>query len=212
MSAFKIVLAVSMGAALLASSAAAQQALEPQLEGAELFEALKAGGLVVLMRHMSTDSHVPEEGTHLDSDCATQRNLDDQGRAEAKAVGAAIETLGIPFGAVLSSPYCRCVDTGNLVFGKAEVVDQLAVFDVLTGDAKEERAKLIRGMLNTPPEGAGNTVLIAHTGSLLYTFGLQTRPEGIMHVFRPAPYGPPGYVGSITPEQWIEMAGTAAGH
>ncbi len=206
MSSFKTFLAVSIGSILFGANLAAGQALEPQLEGAELIEALQAGGLVILMRHMSTDSVVPDESTFSQTDCSTQRNLDADGLEQATAVGAAIKSLEIPIGDVLTSPYCRCVDTGDLVFGKATPQDQLAVFDVLTGDAKAERAKSIRGMLNTPPQGPGNTVLITHAGALLYTFGLQTRPEGIVHVFRPAAYGPPGYLGRIAPEQWIAMA------
>jgi hypothetical protein len=94
-----------------------------------------------------------------------------------------------------------------LVFGKAEERDELAVFDVLTGAAKEARAKQIRDMLNTAPEPHTNSVLITHTGTLLYTFGLQTRPEGIAHVFRPAEYGPPGYIGRVTPDDWSQLAG-----
>ena len=142
---------------------------------------------------------------------ATQRNLDTRGRQEATQVGEAIKALGVPIGAVLTSPYCRCVDTAMLVFGKAEEREELAVFDVLTGAAKEARAKQIRDMLNTAPEPQMNSVLITHTGTLLYTFGLQTRPEGIAHVFRPAEYGPPGYIGRVTPEDWSQLAAAAAG-
>jgi phosphohistidine phosphatase SixA len=207
----RMLLAVWIGSVLFAGAMARAQAVEPQLAGAELVAALKSGGLVILMRHMSTDSVAPEDGTHTDTDCSTQRNLDERGRQEATSVGEAVKSLGLPIGNVFTSPYCRCVDTGMLVFGKATKVDELAVFDVLTGAAKEERAKMIRGMLNTPPEPNTNDVLITHTGSLLYTFGLQTRPEGIAHMFRPAEYGAPVYVGRVTPEQWRELAGAVPG-
>jgi len=182
------------------------QALQPQLEGRELVDALRNGGLVILLRHMSTDSVVPEAGTHDDRDCASQRNLDERGRREAKELGAAFERLGIPVGVVLTSPYCRCVDTGNLAFGKGTPSDDLAVFDELSAPEKEERGKLVRKMLNTAPADGRNTVLITHTGTLLYSFGLQTQPEGIAHVFRPAEFGNAIYLGSVTPEQWSELA------
>jgi len=181
------------------------QALEPLLEERELIEALRKGGLVILMRHMSTDSFVPEEGSHDNLNCANQRNLDERGKQEAKEIGAAFENLRIPVGAVLTSPYCRCVDTGKLAFGKGTPSEDLAVFDELSGPDKEERGKLIRRLLNTAPTDGLNTVLITHTGTLLYTFGLQTRPEGIAHIFRPAEFGNAVYLGRVSPEQWSTL-------
>ncbi|MBW2694030.1 MAG: histidine phosphatase family protein [Deltaproteobacteria bacterium] len=182
------------------------QALQPQLEGPELIEALRKGGLVILMRHMSTDSYVPGEGAHDDQDCASQRNLDEQGRQAAKDVGVAFKSLNIPVGTVLTSPYCRCVDTGKLAFGKGTPSQDLAVFDELPAPEKEAMGKLIRKLLNTAPADGRNTVMITHTGTLLYSFGLQTRPEGIAHVFRPAEFGNAIYLGRVDPEEWSALA------
>jgi phosphohistidine phosphatase SixA len=182
------------------------QALQPRLEGRALIEALREGGLVVLFRHMSTDSFVPEEGTRDDQECASQRNLDERGKQEARDVGVAFKSLGIPVGAVLTSPYCRCVDTGKLAFGKGTPSEDLAVFDELPGPEKEARGKLIRKLLNTTPADGRNTIMITHTGTLLYSFGLQTRPEGIAHVFRPAEFGNAIYLGRVIPTQWSELA------
>jgi hypothetical protein len=49
-------------------------------------------------------------------------------------------------------------------------------------------------------------VLITHTGTLLYSFGLDARPEGIAHVFRPGPAGTSVYLGSLLPEDWTRFA------
>ncbi len=182
------------------------QALQPLLKERELIEALQEGGLVILMRHMSTASFVPGEGTHDDRDCASQRNLDERGRREARDVGEAFKSLGIPVGTVWTSPYCRCVDTGKLAFGKGTPSQDLAVFDELSGPEKEARGKLIRRLLNTAPVEERNTIMITHTGTLLYSFGLQTRPEGIVHIFRPAEFGNAIYLGLVAPEQWSALA------
>jgi phosphohistidine phosphatase SixA len=182
------------------------QALQPLLEGQELIEALRKGGLVILLRHMSTDSFVPGAGTHDDRDCASQRNLDERGRQDARDVGAAFKSLGIPVGTVLTSPYCRCVDTGKLAFGKGTPSEDLAVFDERSGPEKEARGKLIRKLLNTAPAAGHNTIMITHTGTLLYSFGLQTRPEGIAHIFRPAEFGNAIYLGRLNPKQWSALA------
>jgi phosphohistidine phosphatase SixA len=48
---------------------------------------------------------------------ARQRNLTDGGRADARAIGAAIRSLGIPIGEVLASPFCRTRETAELIFG-----------------------------------------------------------------------------------------------
>ena len=52
-------------------------------------------------------------------DCARQRNLTEAGRAEARAIGAAIKRAAIPVGEVLASPYCRTMETARLIFGRA---------------------------------------------------------------------------------------------
>jgi len=188
----------------------AQQAQKPRLEGQALVSALREGGLVLLMRHMSTDDYVPGEGSHDGQDCGTQRNLDARGREEATALGQAIAKLGVPIGPVLSSPYCRCVETGTLAFGEVLPVPELAVMDQLTVPEKDVRGKQIRDMLNTAPPAGKNTVLVTHTGTLLYTFGLKTRPEGVTHVFRPAEFGNAIYLGTMEPDDWGRFSGAAA--
>jgi phosphohistidine phosphatase SixA len=205
------ILVGTMAAVLLLSPGESHpqgQALQPRLEGRALVEALREGGLVILLRHMSTDSFVPGQGSHDDQDCASQRNLDERGKKEAKELGAAFKSLGIPVGTVLTSPYCRCVDTGKLAFGKGTPSEDLAVFDELSGPEKEARGKLIRKLLNTTPADGRTTIMITHTGTLLYSFGLQTRPEGIAHVFRPAEFGNAIYLGRVTPEEWSALAGS----
>ena len=50
-------------------------------------------------------------------DCRTQRNLSDEGRAHARQVGEAFRAQGVPVAQVLSSPWCRCLETARLAFG-----------------------------------------------------------------------------------------------
>ena len=97
-----------------------------------------------------------------------------------------------------------------LAFQGVEQEPELAVFDTLPPKEKDARAKRIREMLNIAPPDSNNTVLITHTGTLLYTFGLQTRPEGIAHVFRPMEFGQAIYLGRVLPEDWSTWAAAAA--
>jgi phosphohistidine phosphatase SixA len=48
-------------------------------------------------------------------DCRTQRNLDEQGRGEARALGEAFRNHGVQVDRILSSPWCRCLETARLM-------------------------------------------------------------------------------------------------
>jgi phosphohistidine phosphatase SixA len=205
--------AAALGVSALAPrpSLAQGQALQPQLAGRELVEALAEGGYVILMRHAATDRFVADPDQFDLADCATQRNLSEEGRRQATLIGRSFEKLGIEVSRVLTSPYCRCVDTAKLAFGRLEKSEALAAVDDLTYPERDARGMQIRQMLGTAPAAGTNTVLITHTGNLLYSFGLQARPEGIAHVFRPAEIGPAPYVGTMLPDEWPALAGIASG-
>ena len=91
---------------------------------AAAWAALRASGAVVVVRHSYAPGAFDPPGARLD-DCSTQRNLDDNGRAQARRIGEAFRREGIAVGAVLSSPRCRCLDTARLAFGKVEAWDAL---------------------------------------------------------------------------------------
>lgn len=195
---------------LFSFGAFAGQALKPRMEGPELVEALKGGGHTILMRHTSTEPVAPDPALFNLRDCATQRTLSETGREQARLIGKSFAKLGIPVGQVLSSPYCRCLETGKLAFGRVTESELLSVGDFLSVPEKSERGNEVRKVLATAPPPGGNTVLITHTGTLLYSFGLDSRPEGIAHVFRRGPAGNADYVGRLVPEDWPRLAGLAA--
>jgi phosphohistidine phosphatase SixA len=202
-----LVALLALAAALPAASRDyGEQALTPRLEGAALVEALRGGGYVILLRHMATEPVAPDPGLFDVRDCATQRNLSDQGRKQAERLGRSFQKLGIRVSGVLSSPYCRCLETARLAFGKVEESEVLSTADGLTVPEKSERGGQVRELLATPPPAGTNTVLITHTGTLLYSFGLRTRPEGVAHVFAPAG-GQARYVGALDPDAWPALAG-----
>jgi phosphohistidine phosphatase SixA len=206
-------LLLALGPALptaLAKDAGGGQALRPKLEGQALVDALKQGGHVILLRHTATEPVTPDPDLFDLNDCSTQRGLSAEGRSQAVLMGKAFRKLGIPVAEILSSPYCRCLETGKLAFGRATRSEILSVADGLSVEEKSEWGGVVRKMLATPPKAGANSVLITHTGTLLYSFGLSSRPEGIAHVFRPDQSGTAIYVGMMLPEQWPELAGIAA--
>jgi hypothetical protein len=48
------------------------------------------------------------------NDCATQRNLDDRGREQARRIGQALKDRGVSFDRILTSQWCRCRETADL--------------------------------------------------------------------------------------------------
>ncbi len=80
----------------------------------EGWEALKAGEAFVLMRHAIAPGGGDPAGFRL-GDCATQRNLSDEGRAQARAAGALLREKGIAQAAVFSSRWCRARETAELL-------------------------------------------------------------------------------------------------
>jgi len=48
-------------------------------------------------------------------DCKTQRNLDDAGREQGRALGEAFRKHGVRVDRIVSSPVCRCMETGQLM-------------------------------------------------------------------------------------------------
>ena len=82
-----------------------------ELSGPDLIAALRAGGYNIYFRHAATDwsdgDRVEGLGDWTSCEREKMRQLSDEGRQSARAVGAAMRALGIPVAAVLSSEYCR---------------------------------------------------------------------------------------------------------
>jgi Histidine phosphatase superfamily (branch 1) len=82
----------------------------------QAWAALMAGGHVAVIRHGNAPpGHGGDPpGMRID-DCKTQRNLDDMGREQGRALGEAFRTHGVRVGRIVSSPMCRRMETGRLM-------------------------------------------------------------------------------------------------
>ena len=111
--------------AVLATAAAgtglacpALQAWAAQTTDAETL--LRQGGVVAVFRHALAPGTFDPPGFRL-GDCSTQRNLNDEGRAQARRIGEWFQERQSQPDKVLSSPWCRCVDSATLAFGAPQV-------------------------------------------------------------------------------------------
>ena len=115
--------AQAQAAAPAASAQAAERSSYPvagaRLEGAALVRALREGGLVIYFRHTATDFSKNDRGMRDYDDCANQRPLSEQGRADAREMGQRIAALKLPLGVVKASPMCRTMEHAKLMLGMA---------------------------------------------------------------------------------------------
>jgi phosphohistidine phosphatase SixA len=116
---------------------------------ADPWQQLRQLGHVVFMRH----SDAPGSGGFGDppgfrlEDCATQRNLSDEGRAHARRTGETFRKNGVAFDRVLTSPWCRCTETARLVTGsEAEVFAPLSNL-VGRSEHRESQVKALKAYL-----------------------------------------------------------------
>ena len=195
-------LVVSLALALVAGAAAAPSP--------DLTRNLRAGGLVVVFRHAATDFSKPDQDPVVVADCATQRNLNAQGRADARAIGRGMRRLGLPLGQVLSSAYCRTLETARLAFGRATVHPALLNTIAAEHDARwRKQIRDARRLLGTRPAAGKLTILVTHGVVVQETTG-QSLEEGEAIVFRPLGSSRFRVVGRVMPDEWGTLRRPAA--
>ena len=149
-----------------------------------LWQLLRGGGQVLLIRHASTEPGVGDpEGFRLD-DCATQRNLSAEGRAEARRLGELLRRLQVPIDAVVSSPWCRCIETAQLAFGRVD--EKWPALSNLFGRSPnaDAQVKAMRPRI-AGYRGKGNLVLVSHGSTALALTGASPQQAEVI-VLSPA--------------------------
>jgi broad specificity phosphatase PhoE len=172
-------------------------------------EALRGGGHVLFLRHAETGPPHPDQLRAVIGECDTQRDLNAEGRAQAKRIGAALAGLGAPIGMVKASPFCRTIETAALAFGRAKP-DWALTLPAHTGDAAAQRAmgEALLGRIAATPPSHGNLVLVGHGYHVRAAFGVLPEQGGGV-VLRRGP-GAPEVVGVIAPGDWAAPQQVAA--
>lgn len=176
------------------------------LAGAELLAALQHGGQVIYFRHAETGPAYLEQDVNLER-CDTQRNLNDDGRADSRNIGAQFRRLRIPLGQVLSSEFCRCRETAQLAFGRHVVEPRLTGVSrsAEAADRRKEAAAALRRMLAASPPAGTNTVLVSHGFNLWDAEGFHLGTQGEAAIYRPDGTG--GYIllARLRPDDWAAL-------
>jgi len=197
-------LAVLSTVVLAAQSGVPEQ--EHALSGKSLAAALERGGYVIYFRHADTGPAYLEQDVDLKR-CETQRNLNDNGREEAKLIGAQFRKLKIPVGEVLASEFCRCMETADLAFGRHKIEPLLTgVSRSAEAAPRRERAiAALKKMLAAMPAPGTNTVLVSHGFNLWDAEGFHLGTQGEAAIYKPDGNGGYALVARLLPREWAEL-------
>jgi len=163
----------------------------------EAWEALVKCGHIALIRHGNAPPGYGGDppGFKID-DCTTQRNLDDKGRAQSKALGEAFRSHGVRVDRIVASPVCRCMDTASLMaVGQVETSWAL----LPDRDAARPRLRELKEIISSW-RGPGTLVLVTHGFTIEPLIGMISEQAETI-VLRPTPGVEPSahVVGRIAP-------------
>ena len=157
-------------------------------EADDAWAALAKGGSVALIRHGNAPPGYGGDppGMRIE-DCATQRNLDDKGREQSKAIGEALRKHGVRVDRVAASPLCRCQDTARLMWVGSVETSWALLPDIGPTPSRFLQLK----ELVSSWSGPGTLVLVTHAMTIAPVAGFMPRQAEIV-VLQPAPGHPRG--------------------
>ena len=163
----------------------------------DLWSALRNGGYVLLMRHAATEPGIGDPPQFKSGDCKTQRNLSAAGREQAAKTGQRLKDAGISISAVLSSSWCRCLDTATIAFGSATPDPALDSFFGDRSARSEQQTAAVRARIRSF-SGPGNLIMVTHQVNITALTG-EFPGEGEIFVVRTTAQGSVRLTGRITP-------------
>jgi phosphohistidine phosphatase SixA len=148
---------------------------------------LREGEQAVLLRHAMAPGAAEPARFKID-DCGTQRKLSDRGQQQARKIGALFLARAAPTERVLSSRYCRALETARLAFGDNDP-EPLEALDLLSKDEKTAAAqnKAVIDEIRAY-SGSGNLILVTHQENIKALTGVAAR-EGEAIIVRAADQG-----------------------
>lgn len=142
-------------------------------DDAALLRSIAVEGHIVLMRHALAPG-TGDPGNFALRDCSTQRNLSDEGRAQAAQIGARLRAAGLGSARVLSSQWCRCLETAELLeLGSVEELPPLNSF-FRQRDLQPAATQALKDWLLAQPSGEP-VVLVTHQVNITALTGVYPR-------------------------------------
>jgi phosphohistidine phosphatase SixA len=190
---------------------AQQSSSGPSPGGEEWMTALRSGGYVILMRHASSP-RTPPDAAHSDPENVDhERQLDEGGRASARALGEALRHLHIPVGPVFASPTYRALETARLAaFSPVKTFEQLGdQGNSMMAERSAERGAWLRRQAAVRPPRGSNTLIITHLPNITEAFpeGATGLEDGEALIFLPDGQGGTKQVARVKIGEWPSWAG-----
>jgi phosphohistidine phosphatase SixA len=180
-------LAFSVGLSAVLGMIAASPAAAAETD---IAQALRAGGLVIVVRHGATFPDQADTDPLNFENIAAQRNLNDKGKALARAFGDALRKALIPVGKVYTSKYNRAYETALLAgFKEIEKTTDLTEGGlVVSPNENNRRIEAFHKLLGVAPWSGTNTILITHKPNIVDALGKDwfDVKEGEASIFLPA--------------------------
>jgi broad specificity phosphatase PhoE len=148
-----------------------------------LWRRLRSGGHILLIRHTATDPGIGDPPGFRLGACATQRNLSERGRREARELGAALQDGGVAIGPVWSSRWCRCLDIAKLAFDHAEpapMLDSMFKDDEAASQAKAKQTIARLAALRGTGRDRDNVALVTHDVNIRVPTRESVAPGGVV--------------------------------
>lgn len=162
-------------------------------QGRDIWSDLRTtDGVAILYRHALAPGGGDPAGFDVD-DCATQRNLSDEGRQQARDMGQQLRAQRVPIARVLASPWCRSRETAELMdVGPVKELSRLgSVFQANSRVAARQEAST-RKLLSRHRNREGVLVLVGHQANIIDLTGrapasgegvvVQAKPGGDLRV------------------------------
>jgi phosphohistidine phosphatase SixA len=176
----------------------------------DVVSALRTGDNIIVLRHGATFADQADTNPLDPKDTAHQRQLNDAGKAAAKAMGDALRAMKVPVGQVTTSRFQRAVDTGTLLgFGAVTSTADISEGGlVVSPNENNRRAAALKKLAATPPAAGTNVILVTHKPNILDAFGkdwFDVR-EGEASIFKPDGKGGFTLVGRVQAADWAKLA------
>jgi hypothetical protein len=186
-----------------------------------LLQSLRAGGFVIWWRHGAATQCEDRRDLGLasetafqwwkscDKDCATAvaRQLSPSGVVEAQTMGVAIKAKGIPFGRVISSEYCRCRESAQLMNLGPAIETSMQVTFFVYEDVIVSRCNTASLELSRTPAAGTNTAIVAHIYDECAGVGGPdlTLENGQAAIFRPDRQGGTTFIAKVRYNEWAAL-------
>ena len=174
-----------------------------------LIQELQKGGKIIYMRHATTNTDWADQAsTELSlDDCSTQRKLSTVGRLEATQIGNSLRDHDVPVGNVMSSEYCRAIDTAQLSFRKHKINKSLNFLpcEVCTENDNATYRKRLLPLLSESVDQGNNLVLVGHDDPFEAVTGIYPEPMGVLFIIEPKGGQEFKILGSIHPQDLIKL-------